>query len=293
VAVAVALGGAIMLSACGSQAPAKTRPTYYLSLGDSLAAGWQPTTAHPSGQVTAQGYANDLWKAERARDPGLVLVKMGCPGETTGTMLHGGICHYAQGSQEDAAVAFIRRHRRSMAFVTIDIGANDVDGCAPGGKVNLKCVESGLSAIRTQVPQIMAPLRAAGGPGLRIVAMNLYDPFLAEYLLGATGKTVASLSVELLGSVNGMLAKGFATVGAPTASVGAAFDSTDTATTTLAGHGQVPVDVAKICTLTWMCAPAPYGPNIHANTDGYQVIAKVLEPMVAAAARSAAGRAKA
>jgi hypothetical protein len=34
--------------------------------------------------------------------------------------------------------------------------------------------------------------------------------------------------------------------------------------------------VGKICELTWMCASAPRGPNIHANTTGYQEIAGVL-----------------
>jgi hypothetical protein len=48
-------------------------------------------------------------------------------------------------------------------------------------------------------------------------------------------------------------------------------DFTDTAT--LPGVGTVPLNVARICTWTWMCAPSPVGPNIHANATGYQVIA--------------------
>jgi hypothetical protein len=35
----------------------------------------------------------------------------------------------------------------------------------------------------------------------------------------------------------------------------------------------LPVNVAAVCLLTWMCAPSPVGPNIHANTLGYRVIA--------------------
>ncbi len=35
----------------------------------------------------------------------------------------------------------------------------------------------------------------------------------------------------------------------------------------------LPVNVVTVCTLTWMCAPSPVGPNIHANTLGYRVIA--------------------
>jgi hypothetical protein len=35
----------------------------------------------------------------------------------------------------------------------------------------------------------------------------------------------------------------------------------------------VPLNVARICQWTWMCAPPPVGPNIHANDAGYHVIA--------------------
>jgi len=286
VAVALVLLLSMAADACGA-AQASAGPTttaYYLSLGDSLAAGWQPTPTDPIGQVTDRGYADDLWRAEQRIDRGLRLVKLGCPGETTQTMLQGGICRYAQGSQEAAAVAFLRAHRSSTAFVTLDIGANDVDGCAPHDTVDIGCVETGLHEIQTQLPAIVGPLRAAGGPDLRIVGMNLYDPFLADYLNGPAGQQVAKLSVSLLGTLDGLLAKGFATIGAPTADVTAAFHSTDVSSTTpLAGHGTVPVAVAAICHLTWMCAAPPFGPNIHANDAGYEVMARTLQPLVAGA----------
>src|SRR5215510_15650850 len=69
---------------------------YYLSLGDSLAAGSQPT-----GLVTNQGYADQLAALLRAKNPKLRLVKLGCFDETTTTMRTGGNtnCSYAQGSQ--------------------------------------------------------------------------------------------------------------------------------------------------------------------------------------------------
>jgi len=38
--------------------------------------------------------------------------------------------------------------------------------------------------------------------------------------------------------------------------------------------------VARICQWTWMCAPAPLGPDIHANTAGYGVIAKAFEAVL-------------
>jgi hypothetical protein len=38
----------------------------------------------------------------------------------------------------------------------------------------------------------------------------------------------------------------------------------------------VPPNVAMICSLTWMCAPAPRGPNEHPNNAGYRVIARTF-----------------
>jgi hypothetical protein len=35
----------------------------------------------------------------------------------------------------------------------------------------------------------------------------------------------------------------------------------------------LPIDLALACAYTWMCAPAPVGPNIHATALGYRVIA--------------------
>ena len=41
-----------------------------------------------------------------------------------------------------------------------------------------------------------------------------------------------------------------------------------------------PLNVARICQWTWMCAPAPVGPNIHANDAGYAVMAQAFEAKI-------------
>jgi lysophospholipase L1-like esterase len=38
----------------------------------------------------------------------------------------------------------------------------------------------------------------------------------------------------------------------------------------------VPLNVGLICEWTWICAPAPLGPNNHPNADGYRVIARAF-----------------
>src|SRR2546430_1542605 len=80
--------------------------SYYLALGDSLAQGVQPNTRGAS-VVTNQGYVDDLYGLYRAEVAGLQLAKLGCPGETTTTMIHGGVCYPAGTSQLDRAVAFL------------------------------------------------------------------------------------------------------------------------------------------------------------------------------------------
>ena len=102
---------AVAVTACsGSPAPGAAHAraaedTYYLALGDSLSQGVQPDAAGASVK-TRDGYPDQLYAALHRNHPTLQLVKLGCPGETTATMIHGGICRYHAGSQLAAAVAF-------------------------------------------------------------------------------------------------------------------------------------------------------------------------------------------
>jgi lysophospholipase L1-like esterase len=264
------------------------RRVYYVALGDSLAQGVQPATPPlPPGVALGQsietdaGYPNDLYAHYRQAFGGaLTLVKLGCPGETTTSMLTGAgsPCTYRQGSQLAAAVAFIRAHRSQVALITIDIGANDVDGCATATSISQTCVTAGLASVGHNLPLILGALRAAAGRRAVIAGMNLYDPFLADYLTGATGQALATASVGLDQSLNQLIDDGYRTFGVRTADVQDAFSTTDfTDTAPLPGVGTVPLNVARICEWTWMCAPAPVGPNIHANATGYQRIAAAFE----------------
>lgn len=260
---------------------------YYLSLGDSLAQGMQPDGAGITVN-TDEGYADQLYAIERPRIPGLKLVKLGCGGETTGSFLTGRGnsadafllgCHPAGGSQMAAAERFLRAHRRrgEVALLTIDIGANDVDGCQQGSEINIDCVLRGVGEIARNLPVILRRLRRAAAPGTRMAAMTLYDPFLSLYL-SPGGQEEALTSVTYARNVNQGLELIYRSAGFRVAHVDSAFRTYDTTrTTSLAGQSApVPVAVAEVCRLTWMCAPAPVGPNIHANADGYHVIAEAF-----------------
>ncbi|TAM92487.1 MAG: SGNH/GDSL hydrolase family protein [Jatrophihabitans sp.] len=218
----------------------------------------------PNGN-SDQGYVDDLYRHLKRTDPSLVLVKLGCSGETTTTMIDGGVCTYPEGSQLAAAEAFLSAHRPHVRYLTLDIGANDVDGCAPGGAIDLRCVGAGLATIATNLHTILAGLRAADGGFPRSVAMTYYDPFLALWLTGAQGRVAAGMSVALLVALNTIEATGYGAYGFRVADV---FGAYRTADFTPAASG-LPVNVQTLCALTFMCTLA----NIHPNPTGYQVIA--------------------
>ena len=165
-------------------ANATPSPPYYLALGDSLALGIQPN-ATGALVPTNQGYVDNLYALSRLRQPSLRLAKLGCSGETTTTMIGGGVCEYALGSQLADAVAFIKTHR--VAFITLSIGGANVLDCFSLAGIDPACVQTGMDAVGPELGQILAALRAAAGPGVRIVGMNYYDPFLAAWILGRAG----------------------------------------------------------------------------------------------------------
>jgi lysophospholipase L1-like esterase len=254
--------------------PAVRPPVYYLSLGDSLAQGVQPNA---SGQSvpTNQGYVDDLYAAARARIPVLQLVKLGCPGESTTTMIQGGGgCTYPQGSQLAAAVAFLQAHRGVVLFVTMDIGSNDINGCLVGVTIDQTCVAAGFAATQANLPRILRSLREAAGPRVPIAGMNYYDPYLAAWLQGTAGQALAHQSVPLGASFNALLGSIYTAAGSPVADVQGAFRTQDfDDQATVPGLGTLPLNVALVCRWTWMCVPPPAGPNIHPNAAGYAVIA--------------------
>ena len=163
--------------------------------------------------------------------------------------------------------AFLAAHHGHVAFITIDIGANDVDDCLQGGVINLVCINAGFTAIAQNLSAILAQLKAAA-VGVPIIGMNLYDPFLALWLQGPQGQALALASLQLSVALNNEFAQVYGAFGVPVADIAGAFLTTDM--TLIAG---VPLDVRVICALTWMCVPPPVGPNIHANALGYGLIA--------------------
>jgi lysophospholipase L1-like esterase len=261
---------AVSLVGPGRVEPASRPPqasVFYLSVGTSLAVGFQPNPAG-KGHRTQEGYADRLREALTAAVPKLRLVKLGCPGETTATMIAGGVCGYRQGSQLAEAEAFLQDHRGAVALVTLDMGANDIEPCGTLAGIDQLCVARAVASVAANLPVIVARLRAAAGPDVPIVAMNYYNPFLAAWFVDPA---LAATSAAGLAAFNGLLGLIYSGFAVPVADVATAFAAVDF--TPVPEAGGIPRNVLLVCLWTWMCAPAPVGPNIHANEDGYAVLA--------------------
>jgi lysophospholipase L1-like esterase len=286
---ALACASAALLPATASAKPAKLH--YYLALGDSLSRGMQPNVEGKT-RYTNQGYANDLLKIERRHVHNLSLAQLGCGGETTTSMLTGKgnvspaearRCKPRGGSQQAAAEHFLRTHHKKgeVPLVTLDIGANDIQVCAHAADV-IGCVTNGLSAISTNLPKILAGLRKAAPTGTTFVAMTLYDPLLRGFFAptDSSAHTLALASVALAKQVNDTLTTADSDAGFLTADVAGAFDTYDNTTMVSWEDQEIPINVANVCSWTWACQTPPSGPNIHANKNGYHVIANAFAKVI-------------
>jgi len=264
---------------------------YYLSLGTSLSVGVQPD-GNGILLPSDNGYADQLFDRIRpAFDNGgaepreLRLIKLGCPGETLDDMTMSGNCLYLAGSQLDAAVDFLTDNAGNIHLVTIDMGANDFQnaGCI-GAIVDLDCANAVSAQIATDLAAVLVTLRNAAGPDTTIVGMNYYNPFLASWLANAAGQAFAVESAQAVAVATDFLNTTYATAGIPLADVATEFESDDFTTIVQSlqppPNELLPVNVANICQFTYMCDHAPEGPDIHAKSGGYSLIADAFEAVL-------------
>ena len=257
-----------------------------LSLGDSYSVGWQELPGGKQGS-THNGPADQLVPLAAARGWHLKVVNLGCGGATTTSMLTAsavgcapqalapGAANYPNKSQTQAAVAFIKSHPNQVKVVTISIGGNDVDGC-PTQPDPTGCVKANMPRATKNLTKIVKQLRAAGGKQMRIIGSTYPDVELGLWVhptvLGANTLALVPGSISAFkDSINPGLKKAYDGVGAAFVDVTKAtgaygpFLATNDPT-----FGQIPVPVAKVCTLTYFCDGTF---NIHMKTPGYHIIA--------------------
>src|SRR6187549_3807734 len=106
--LAVLVAALSLLALPAAAQAAKAKPQYYVSLGDSYAAGYQ-RFSETSAKTTRDGFAYQLVGKARKRGYKLKLVNFGCGGETS---------------------VSIRAHKGQVKLITVSIGGNDVTKCA-------------------------------------------------------------------------------------------------------------------------------------------------------------------
>jgi lysophospholipase L1-like esterase len=245
---------------------------YYVALGDSVAYGFQP------GREKTRGYVGRLWRSMQQEIPGLRLRNLSCPGETTRSMTTGkrSPCHYPSGSQLHEAVSFLEAHPAEVAFVTIDIGGNDFLGrCLEGGLVDRACAADQRPRLRARVTRIVDAL-AMAAPGVPIVGMTYYNPFLGLWGLIPGGRALARADARAWTVFNAGLEGAYGDSGAAVADVAETFRIDDFTDTVTVGGEEIPVNVALACRWTWFCSER-FFPDVHPNAKGYRKIARTFQ----------------
>ena len=261
-----------------ASASPKLPGSYYISLGDSYAEGYQP--GFTDNSETLSGFANQVASESLAHNKKLLLENFGCGGATTNSILNTVGCpapaenapQYPNTTQAQAALNFIAKHKKLIGLVTISIGGNDFDGCATSP---LSCVQAAMPTMESNILKLSAKLRAAVGWKVPIIAITYPDVIAADWLTGTAGQAHAALSQQAFETlINPTLEAAYAPAKIRFVDVTTATGSLTpfTSTTTLAPFGTVPVAVAQVCTLTWICAKG----DIHPQPAGYTLIAKLV-----------------
>lgn len=260
--------------------PSDAPKQFYVSLGDSYAAGYQPTSK-TAGGTTTNGFAYQLVDAAKAKGYDLELKNFGCSGATTTSLLTAPGCakaalgpdaeDYSPKTQAAAAEEFVKANADKIALITVSIGGNDVTACAKAADA-VSCVLAAVPKIKENLAKLMTDLRAAAGEKTPIIGITYPDVLLGDYLSKDPAlKQLATTSVTAFkGLVNPALQEAYQKAGGQLVDITAATGAYKPfeETTELAPYGTIPVAVAKVCTLTYFCE---YG-DIHPRTEGYKVI---------------------
>lgn len=237
---------------------------YYLSLGDSYAAGFLGTGGNNGGYATK--IVTDV-----APNHELTLKNFACSGASTTSMITvngcpagseapGGVA-YPNTTQLAAAIDFIEAHPGQIALITITIGGNDLlQGAA-------------WTAIAANIANIAFQLRTAAGSSVPMIGLNYPDTVLADWLSGPSGETLAEESVtHFQQTINPAWKAAYAASNGAFVDIDAASGGYTPLTQLVNDppYGEIPYAVAQVCILTAMCSAS----NVHPTDAGYTLIAQ-------------------
>jgi lysophospholipase L1-like esterase len=284
--VVVGLGVFVAPTAAIASPTHASTPSYYISLGDSLAEGLQPPPAvDTNGSETLHGYSDQV-VTDVASKIKLTLVNLGCGGATTTSILTSVGCKggeannappYPSETQAGAALSFISAHPGQVKLISISIGANDYANC-----LNLaspvSCVAAAMRTMESNIKTLAGQLRAAVGPSVAIVAVTDVDSDIVHWLHGgASGKASAKQWIaEFRNIITPTLAAGYAPSKVTLVNIFADFDTYVPLIKLVkcAPYGKIPFAVARECQLTWICVTN--NGNQHPTSAGYALMAKEI-----------------
>ena len=248
-----------------------------------------------TGYVDVFQFGSDLTNSTgfNANYPGVQTVNLGCPGETSSTLLNATntttgcttypysihVNHPGQ-TQIQKAVAVVKANGGKVVPVTIDIGANDVLGLvhsctSTSGIISLSCVQSGASATFATVQQnlnkALSQIRAVAGY-TQIMVVGLYNPLYPAIYQQTYAQTIAQ------GGSPSAAAAAAAAAAAETDALSALLNALQA--TTAASYkayfvnplplfnpqGTPANEIATVCTLTAVCGSLH---DIHPTDLGY------------------------
>jgi lysophospholipase L1-like esterase len=292
-AVLIALSTCAVLVGTRGAAPAAgaISRSYYLSLGDSNAQGYQP--GFSGGVETLHGFSNRV-VTDVDKKYHLTLENYGCGGATSNSVLYtngcrpGGLANngvaYPNEPQSVAAIDFIKAHEGHIGLITLSIGWNDFGSCVGMGDPS-SCVGPTLPLMQSNLTLLASRLREAAGAKTPILAMTYIDPDLADWLQGASGKTAASQWItELRSRVNPAIVRAFTSANIAVLDMTKAYGTyvAWSHTVTIPTYGKVPYAVAQVCEDTYMCKER----DEETNYKGYAVIATQVARWLLARHRS-------
>ena len=282
------LAAALLVAAIAATPAQAAKKRYYVSLGDSYAQGWQPTGANGALTPTNKGFTDYLYRIlqRQRKNRNLRLVKLGCGGATTDSMIRG-----TRGCFEDLpygstsrrtsqltyAAKWMARRRAAghrIAYVSISIGGNDFAHCGNRPSIGeaAACVNEGIEEIKRNLPVITRAVRKSAGRRATIAGNTYPDVLLGAWVQGNQDLARASVPV-FRDNINPPMRRiyrnrriGFVDA---TRDFGAyrPFDDTTTHPT----YGEIPLNVASICNLGWYCENG----DIHLKNAGYRRLGRL------------------
>jgi lysophospholipase L1-like esterase len=280
---AVVAVACIIVTPVRTAAAAHPPDEYDVSIGDSYAAGYQPTRSAAEHRDT-EGFAYQVLALAARAGRRLTLRNFACDGATSATVVEQAGCSlpdpgpddraYPSQTQAAAADAFIAGHAGEIGLITVSIGGNDLLSCTSAAIMDT-CLTSLMPTVSAHLATLLSGLRQAAGPDVPIVGLTYPDVLLGLYRShDAAERSLARVSVGAFRTIfNPALQSAYQAVGATFIDVTTAAGGYIplTRTTTVGGHTE-PTAVADVCALTYYCTQG----DVHPTVRGYRLMATLI-----------------